>query len=291
MSYLLRGASADGSIRIFAADSTQLVEKARRTHGSSPTATAALGRSLTASAILGVMMKGEKDKLTFMIKGGGPIGNIVCVADFKGIVKGYVSNPLAEVPPKYPGKLDVGAAVGREGSLTIIRDLGLKEPYSGSSPLVNGEIAEDLTAFLAISEQQPSAVALGVLVDRDCFVRAAGGFIVQLMPDAAEESIGLLERNLGEISSISHQIEQGKKPEDIISIVLKGLQPKIYGRTKIDFVCDCSKERIEQVFISLGREELRDMIEKDGEAEVVCHFCNTRHLFTKEELEEIGARL
>lgn len=287
MSYLLRGASADGSIRIFAADSTKLVEKARQRHDSSPVATAALGRSLTASAILGVMMKGEKDKLTFMIKGDGPLGNITCVADSKGIVKGYVANPKADVPPKYAGKLDVGAAVGHHGVLNIILDLGLKEPYGGTYPLVNGEIAEDLTAYLAYSQQQPSAVALGVLVDTDHSVLAAGGMIVQLLPDASEFSVTILEKNIAKITSISHWIEEGKTPEDIIRFVLNGLDPKIYERIEIDFRCDCSREKIERVFVTLGEEELSDIIEKDGQAEVFCHFCNTRYEFTKKELEEI----
>lgn len=291
LSYILRGTSGDGSVRIFAADSTQLVEEARRIHCTSPTATAALGRALTASSILGVMMKGEGDKLTLMIKGGGPIGSIVCVSDAKGRVKGYVSNPQQDAPPKYPGKLDVGAVVGNQGSLTIIKDLGLKEPYSGSYPLVNGEIAEDLTAYLAYSEQQPSAVALGVLVSPDSFVSASGGMIVQLLPEASEESVAVLERNIAQISSISYEIEAGKTPEDIIQMVLKELEPKIFERTPIAFCCDCSRKKIEEVFIALGKKELSDIIEQDGKAEVVCHFCNTGYRFSKEELQGIGAGL
>lgn len=291
LSYILRGVSGDGSIRIFAADSTEVVEKARQRHNTSPVATAALGRSLTASAILGIMMKGDEDKLTFMIKGGGPIGNITCVADSKGIVKGYVSNPQVDVPLKYAGKLDVGAAVGSQGVLNIIRDLGLKEPYGGTYPLVNGEIAEDLTAYLAYSEQQPSAVALGVLVDKDCTVKAAGGMLLQLLPGAAEESITILEKNLAKLTSISHWIEEGKTPKDIIFSVLDGLDLKIHEKTPIDFECDCTRKKIEKVFVTLGKQELTDMIEKDGQAEVICHFCNTRYSFTKSELEAIGARI
>lgn len=291
MSYLLRGATTDGSARIFAADTTDLVEKARQIHQTSPTATAALGRSLTASVMLGRMMKGDQDKLTFMIKGGGPIGNITCVADARGSVKGYVAHPQADVPPKYPGKLDVGKLVGSEGLLTIIKDLGLKEPYSGTYPLVNGEIAEDLTAYLAYSEQQPSAVALGVLMDTDRSVKTAGGIILQLLPGAEELTIRMMEENLSAMESISHWMEDGHTPEDMIGQVLKGLQPRIYERTDLDFYCDCSRKKIEEVFITLGKDELSDIIERDGKAEVVCHFCNTKYEFNKEELMTLGDQL
>ena len=244
MSYILRGTSKNHGIRIFAADTTSMVEEARRLHNTSPVASAALGRALTASSIMGIMMKGDNDKLTLSINGKGPLGTIVCVADSKGTVKGYVSNPLVDIPSRADGKLDVGSAVEINGLVTIIKDMGMKEPYTGQYPLVNGEIAEDLTAYYAYSEQQPSAIALGVLVDVDYSIKAAGGFIVQLMPEAEEKDIDILEKNLSQITSVSHLIDDGKTPEDLINLVLKDLEPMVYEKIPVSYKCDCSRERI-----------------------------------------------
>ncbi len=284
MSYILRGTSKNFGIRIFAADTTSMVEEARRLHNTSAVASAALGRTLTAASIMGIMMKGDNDKLTLSINGKGPLGTIVCVTDSKGTVKGYVSNPNVEIPLKKNGKLDVGEAVGINGLITVIKDLGMKEPYTGQYPLTNGEIAEDLTAYYAYSEQQPSAIALGVLVDVDYTIKAAGGFIVQLMPEAEDKDIDILERNIAGIKSVSHLIDEGKTPEDLINIILKDLDPVIYENIPVKYKCDCSRDRIEEALISIGKIELDTIINEDKQAEISCHFCNTVYQFNEEEL-------
>ena len=291
MSYILRGISKNHGIRIFAADTTSMVEEARRLHNTSPVASAALGRALTASSIMGIMMKGDNDKLTLSINGKGPLGTIVCVADSKGTVKGYVSNPLVDIPSRADGKLDVGSAVGINGLVTIIKDMGMKEPYTGQYPLVNGEIAEDLTAYYAYSEQQPSAIALGVLVDVDYSIKAAGGFIVQLMPEAEEKDIDILEKNLSQITSVSHLIDDGKTPEDLINLVLKDLEPMIYEKIPVSYKCDCSRERIEKALISIGKKDLDEIIKEDKLAEISCHFCNTVYHFNEAELIDLRKSL
>ena len=291
MSYILRGTSKNHGIRIFAADTTSMVEEARRLHNTSPVASAALGRALTASSIMGIMMKGDNDKLTLSINGKGPLGTIVCVADSKGTVKGYVSNPLVDIPSRADGKLDVGSAVGINGLVTIIKDMGMKEPYTGQYPLVNGEIAEDLTAYYAYSEQQPSAIALGVLVDVDYSIKAAGGFIVQLMPEAEEKDIDILEKNLSQITSVSHLIDDGKTPEDLINLVLKDLEPIIYEKIPVQYKCDCSRERIEKALISIGKKDLDEIIKEDKLAEISCHFCNTVYHFNEAELIDLRKSL
>ena len=291
MSYILRGTSKNHGIRIFAADTTSMVEEARRLHNTSPVASAALGRALTASSIMGIMMKGDNDKLTLSINGKGPLGTIVCVADSKGTVKGYVSNPLVDIPSRADGKLDVGSAVGINGLVTIIKDMGMKEPYTGQYPLVNGEIAEDLTAYYAYSEQQPSAIALGVLVDVDYSIKAAGGFIVQLMPEAEEKDIDILEKNLSQITSVSHLIDEGKTPEDVINLVLKDLEPMIYEKIPVSYKCDCSRERIEKALISIGKKDLDEIIKEDKLAEISCHFCNTVYHFNEAELIDLRKSL
>lgn len=291
MSYILRGTSKNHGIRIFAADTTSMVEEARRLHNTSPVASAALGRALTASSIMGIMMKGDNDKLTLSINGKGPLGTIVCVADSKGTVKGYVSNPLVDIPSRADGKLDVGSAVGINGLVTIIKDMGMKEPYTGQYPLVNGEIAEDLTAYYAYSEQQPSAIALGVLVDVDYSIKAAGGFIVQLMPEAEEKDIDILEKNLSQITSVSHLIDDGKTPEDLINLVLKDLEPMIYEKIPVSYRCDCSRERIEKALISIGKKDLDEIIKEDKLAEISCHFCNTVYHFNEAELIDLRKSL
>lgn len=287
-SYILRGHAKDYSVRIFAADTKSLVEKTRTTHGSSPVATAALGRTLTAGSMMGTMMKGEKDKLTITLRGKGPIGNVVVVGNSKGIVKGYVSNPQIDLPLRPDGKLDVGGAIGTEGEIVVVKDLGMKEPYIGKYELVTGEVADDLTAYFAYSEQQPSAVALGVLIDTDCSVKAAGGFIVQIMPEANEDTISKLERNLNKIPSLSFMLGDGMTIDQIVEILMAEIPYEISDKIPVDFVCDCHRERIEQVLISLGKEELvRLRDEEDEKVEVVCHFCNEKYNFERHHLDEI----
>lgn len=282
--YLIRGTDELGRIRVLVATSTNMVEKARQKHNTSPTATAALGRSLTAGVLMGAMMKNEKDVLTIKIAGDGPAGNIYIVAKNNGIVKGYISNPGADLPSRSDGKLDVGGLVGKNGNITTMMDLGLKEPYIGQSNLVTGEIAEDLANYYMYSEQQPSAVSLGVLVDKDISVRAAGGYIIQLLPGISDEEIDKVEKSLSKIKPVSTMIDEGMTPEEVLREILGDFNIKILDKISIEFQCDCSRNKIEKVLMSLGEKELNDIIEEDEKAEVVCHFCNTKYQFNKEEL-------
>lgn len=285
--YLIRGIDKLGRIRVFIASTTNMVEKARRIHNTSPTATAALGRSLTASVLMGTMMKNEEDTLTFKISGDGPAGNILVVAKNNGYVKGEIMHPKSDLPSREDGKLDVGGLVGREGTMTIIMDLGLKEPYIGMSKLVSGEIAEDLAHYFAHSEQQPSVVSLGVLVEKDITVKAAGGYIIQLLPGSTEEDIILIEESLKRIKPVSTLIDEGLSPEDILNSIFKDIEMEILEKKEIEYKCDCSKEKIKHIIKSLGKQEIKAMISEDHGAEVVCHFCNTKHNFDEEELKKI----
>lgn len=285
--YIIRGINKDKTFRLFVARTTNLVEKARRIHNTSPTATAALGRALTAAVMMGITMKGEKDSLTFKIKGDGPIGSIVTVANSKGEVKGYVDNPHVDIPSRSDGKLDVGGLVDRNGQLVVIKDLGLKEPYVGMANLISGEIAEDLVNYFYISEQQPSAISLGVLVDKDISVKAAGGYMLQLLPDVAEEDIDRIEEILGKAKPVSTLINEGLTPEEIMEELFGEFDMDILEKKFIDFECNCQREKIEDMLLSLGKEEIEDMIKKDGKAEVVCHFCNSKYLFSKEDLYKL----
>ena len=290
MGKIVRAINKNHTIRMFAIDSTDMVQKAAEIHQTTPVASAALGRTVTAASMMGVMMKNDKDKLTFQIKGDGPLKGVVAVAYANGQTKAYPLNPWVDIPLKENGKLDVSGAVGK-GKLTVIKDFGLKEPYIGQTNLVTGEIAEDLTAYYAYSEQQPSAVALGVLVDKDHSIKAAGGFIVQLMPDTAEEEIDQLEKNLSSISSVSHLIEEGKTPEDIIKIVLKGMDPVINDTLEVEYKCDCSRERLEEALISIGISELEDILANEKETQLQCHFCNKEYKFTEQDLKKIVMEL
>lgn len=286
--YLIRGIDDTGNIRIFVATTTNLVEKARLAHNTSATATAALGRVLTGTCIMASMMKNDKDTMSLKIDGGGPIGRIVTTGNSRGEVKGYVDNPMADLELRQSdGKLDVGGIVGRNGSLSVTMDLGLRDPYVGSSDLVSGEIAEDLAAYYAISEQQPSAVALGVLIEKDLSVKASGGFIIQLLPGVSEEDIVKIETALKNIKPISSYIERGLSPEEIMGQVLGDFNMKLIGKSGLDFVCDCSLERVKNSIGSLAREEIQAMIDEDGGAEVVCHFCSKKYDLSKEDLEKI----
>lgn len=287
--YIIRATAANDQIRAFAAVTTEMVETAREHHNTSPVATAALGRLLTAGAMMGSMMKGEKDVLTLQIKAGGPLQGITVTADSQGNVKGYVGNPDVCIPANSKGKLDVAGAVG-PGFLTVIKDMGLKEPYSGQVMLQTCEIAEDLTYYFATSEQVPSAVGLGVLMNKNNTVRQAGGFIVQLMPFAEEEVISRLEQNVHKINSVTNLLEEGHTPESLLEKVLEGFDVQINEKMDTRFRCNCSKERVAKALISIGRKELNEMIQEGKPIEMNCHFCNTNYNFTVEELKEILRR-
>ena len=287
--YIIRATAANDQIRAFAAVTTEMVETAREHHNTSPVATAALGRLLTAGAMMGSMMKGEKDVLTLQIKAGGPLQGITVTADSQGNVKGYVGNPDVCIPANSKGKLDVAGAVG-PGFLTVIKDMGLKEPYSGQVMLQTCEIAEDLTYYFATSEQVPSAVGLGVLMNKNNTVRQAGGFIVQLMPFAEEDVISKLEQNVQKINSVTNLLEEGHTPESLLEKVLEGFDMQINEKMDTRFHCNCSKERVAKELISIGRKELNEMIQEGKPIEMNCHFCNTNYNFTVEELKEILRR-
>ncbi|KPU42199.1 33 kDa chaperonin [Oxobacter pfennigii] len=284
---IIRGTAAGGELRFFAAITTQIVEEARKIHNTTPVASAALGRMMTAASMMGTMLKNDRDRLTVQINGGGEAGQIVTVSDNKGNVKGYISNPNIARPLNAEGKLDVGGAVGTDGRLTVIRDLGLKEPYVGYVPIISGEIAEDITYYFASSEQVPSAVALGVLVDTDNSVVAAGGFMIQAMPEASEFTRDILEFRLDEIPPVTQMIKDGGKAEDIIAELLDGMDPKIQEEYEPEFICDCSKKKVERLLLSLGHEELESMEKEEKETEVVCHFCNTKYHFSQKDIREL----
>ena len=287
--YIIRATAADGQIRAFASTTKELAEHARITHGTSPVGTAALGRLLTAAGMMGVMMKGEKDLLSLIVNADGPMGKTGVTADSKANVKGYISSPDFQNPPNYLGKLDVGGAIGN-GTLRVIKDMGLKEPYVGTVGLLTGEIAEDLTYYFATSEQIPTSVGLGVLMNKDNTVRQAGGFIVQLMPFASDEVIDRLEANIKEISSVTSMLDKGMSPEDILRQVLDGFDLEITDTLPTKYYCNCSKERVSKALISVGRNELKSMINDGKEIEVNCHFCNTNYVFSIEELKELSRR-
>lgn len=287
---LVRGQSTDGDIRIFVAVTTELAEAARSVHDTSPVATAALGRTLTAAAIMGQNLKNDTDSITIQFMGDGPIGNIVAVTDNKSNVRGYVSNPYVDLPLNEKGKLDVGGAVGA-GQLNIISDLGMKEPYSGQVPIISGEIAEDLTYYYAKSEQIPTAIGLGVLVDTDCSVKCSGGFMIQLMPEATEEIAGIIEDKMKTIPPVTQMLEDGMTAEDILFLLTEGFSMIMQNETiKPEYKCTCSRERMKNAVISVGKKEIRDIIDEDGKCEVECRFCNHKYVFEKDELEEMHER-
>ena len=281
--YIIRAVTADGAVRASAAVTTDMVNEAQKIHGASPTATAALGRLLTACAIMSDMMKGEKDSLTLQVDGGGPLGKLIAVGDSHANVKGYVANPDVDLPLKN-GKLDVGGAVGVDGTLGIIRDMGLKEPYIGHVKLCTGEIGDDIALYYARSEQIPSVVALGVLVDRDYSVKAAGGMILQVMPEATDEQITKLEAMVREMPAITSMLEEGATPEDILAFALRDFDSYTFETSETAYKCDCSRERIERAVRSLGKAEIQDIIDTQINAELTCHFCNQKYVVTKDEL-------
>lgn len=284
--YIVRATAAEGQIRAFASTTRELVEKSRQIHNTSPVGTAALGRLLTAAGMMGSMMKNEKDLLSIILNADGPMGKTGVTADAAANVKGYISNPDFQNPPNYFGKLDVGGAIGN-GTLKVIKDMGLKEPYIGQTGLITGEIAEDLTYYFATSEQVPTSVALGVLMNHDNTVKQAGGFIIQLMPFAEDEVIDRLEEKIKEITSITSLLDQGLSPEQILEQVLGDFGIEFNDTIPTQYKCNCSHERVSQVLISVGKKELESMIADGKPIEVNCHFCNTNHVFSIEELKEL----
>ncbi len=284
--YIVRATAANNQIRAFAATTRNLVEHARAAHNTSPVATAALGRLLTAGAMMGTMMKGEKDLLTLQIKAGGPLNGITVTADSKGNVKGYVGNPNVVLHANDKGKLDVAGAVG-VGFLNVIKDMGMKEPYAGQTMLQTSEIAEDLTYYFATSEQVPSSVGLGVLMEKDNTVKQAGGFILQLMPFTEEAVISRLEENLKKVTSVTQMLEEGCTPEKILEILLEGFDLEFNETVPTQFYCNCTRQRVERALISIGKKDIQEMIDEGKEIEMNCHFCNKHYKFSVEDLKRI----
>ena len=287
MDYLVRGMSKDGFVKCVAIRSTETVRRGAEIQGTTPNATAAFGRALTAASMMGNMQKVENGSMTLLIKGGGPIGTIVCVSDAVGNVRGYVTEPKVPLVEKYPGKLDVGATVGTDGTLTVIRDLQMKEPYIGSVALASGEIGDDVTAYFAQSEQTPTACALGVLVDRDQSVKVAGGYLFQLLPDAPEATISALEQGIQKAGAVTPMLDKGMSPEEILQTVCGDLGVDILEKQEVSYKCYCSRERVSAALLSLGRGELEEIIAEDKAFPVECQFCDTVYTFTPEDIREM----
>ena len=287
MGKLVRAIAADGLAVCTAVDSTDIAARAEQIHKTSATVTAALGRLMTAASIMGSQLKNEEDSVTVRMAGGGPSGTLIAVSDSAGNPRGYVANPIVEIPLNAQGKLDVAGAVGKEGMLTVIKDVGLPEPATGSVPIVSGEIAADITNYYAVSEQTPAVCALGVLVNPDLSVRAAGGYLVQLLPGAGEDVISRIEENIRDIKPASTMIDEGMTPEQIIDTVMAGLSPDVLETRTVAYTCTCSKARVERALVSLGRDELRRLAQEQESAPVECHFCDKTYTFTRAELEAL----
>lgn len=283
--YLVRGMSMDGFVKCMAIRSTELVRRGAQIQGTTPNATAAFGRALTAASMMGNMQKVENGSMTLQIKGGGPVGSIVCVSDAVGNVRGYVVEPKVQLVEKYPGKLDVGATVGTEGTLTVIRDLQMKEPYVGTVPLVSGEIGDDVTAYFAHSEQTPTACALGVLVDRDQSVKVAGGYLIQLLPGAPEEVIAKVEAGIQRAGAVTPMLERGMTPEEILGEVCGALGVVFLETQEVAYRCYCSRERVSAALLSLGRKELEEIAAEGKTFPVECQFCDTVYSFTPGDIQ------
>lgn len=286
MDKLVRCISDDGTLIMMAADTTNMIETAQEIHKPSAVVSAALGRLLTASSLMGSMLKGEDDSVTLRLNGGGPVGSVIAVSDSNGNTRGYVSNPVVEIPLNKKGKLDVAGAVGTDGSLTVMKDLGLKEPYVGQVPIISGEIAEDITSYYAISEQTPSVCALGVLVNPDLTIKAAGGFFIQLLPTALDDTIDAVERCIKDIPPVTKMIADGMTPEEICKSVLKEFNIEVLDSSKPEYKCNCSKERVKKALISTGKEALEEM-SQDESTEVTCHFCNKAYKFSSSEIKKL----
>ena len=285
MANLIRGLSENGGVVFCGVDSTRIVRKAEKLHTTSATCSAALGRLLTGAALMGSMLKDDRDQITLRVSGGGPAGVVIACTDGTGNVKGCIDHPLVELPAKPNGHLDVGGAVGKDGVLTVIRDNRLqKEPTVGQVPLVSGEIAEDLTAYYAYSEQVPTVMALGVLVDKDLSILCAGGFMVQLLPGATDAEIDQLEKNIAAMPSVTTLLHEGKTPEDMMQLALAGFDPNVLDERDVHYQCDCSAERTKEMLFSLGRKELVRMRDEDPACEVVCHFCHSKYQYDLDDL-------
>lgn len=284
---LVRGIAADGFVKVVGITTTNLVERARQIHHTSPVATAALGRLLTAASIMGNMQKNEKGSLTLQVKGDGPLGTVLAVSDYMGNVRGYVDCPDVVVPEKYRGKLDVGAAVGTDGTLTVIRDLRMKDPYIGTIPLVSGEIAEDITAYYARSEQIPTACALGVLIERDYSVKAAGGYLIQLLPGAPDSIIDQLESSISAIGNVTSVLSAGADAEDLLQMLFVGMDLKLLDKEPVSYRCYCSRDRVASTLVSLGEDDLRQTADRGEDITVSCQFCDTVYRFKPDDLREI----
>ena len=289
--YLVRGMTMDGFVKVVAIRSTELVRRGAQIHNTTPNATAAFGRALTAASMMGNMQKVENGSMTMQIKGGGPIGNIVCVSDPIGNVRGYVYEPNVPLVEKFPGKLDVGATVGTDGTLTIIRDLQMKEPYVGSVELVSGEIGDDVTAYFAHSEQTPTACALGVLVDTDLSVKVAGGYLIQLLPGAPDEVIDAVEAGIKRAGSVTSMLDAGLTPEDMLGQVLGSLGVVFMETTEVSYKCYCDRDRVTSALISLGKEELKEIAAEGKSFPISCQFCDTVYEFTPEDIKGLIASL
>ena len=284
--YMIRAIAAGGQVRAFAADTRETVEYARAAHNTSPVVTAGLGRLLTAGSMMGSMMKGERDVLTLKAEGSGPVGHYLVTADSHGNVKGYAANPDVILPANAAGKLDVAGSLG-VGLLTVIKDLGLKEPYTGTCELITGEIADDITYYFATSEQTPSSVGLGVLMTKENTVNVAGGFIIQIMPDTTEGTISAVEEKITSITSVTGMLEKGMTPEDILQYILGDLELEILDKTEVAFVCDCSKEKVSKALAAINKEDLQGIIDDGEDIEIKCHFCNKTYGFSVEEMEKM----
>ncbi|MEE1280286.1 MAG: Hsp33 family molecular chaperone HslO [Oscillospiraceae bacterium] len=287
MGELVRTISENGGIIALAIDSTDIVSQMERTHRTSAVVTAALGRLLTAASLMGSMLKAENDSITLRVNGGGPAGSLIAVTDYMGNVRGYVSQPIVELPLNKFGKLDVSGAVGREGTLSVVKDIGLKDPYVGQIPLVSGEIAEDITAYYATSEQTPTACGLGVLVDTDLTVISAGGYLLQLLPGVTDEEISQIEKNIQGMPPVSSMLRDKMTPEDICNRALEGFNPQVLDKMNCKYRCNCSRERVEKAILSLGKQEIQAMIDENKTQSVNCHFCNKVYRFNTNELNEL----
>ncbi len=287
MGNIVRYITQDGSAFVIAADTTDVVSKAEQIHKTSAVTTAALGRLMTACSMMGDMLKGKDDSITLRMNGEGPAGTLIAVSDSQGNTRGYVQNPVVEIPLNEKGKLDVKGAVGTNGFLYVMKDMGMNEPYVGQTEIVSGEIAEDITNYFAVSEQTPSVCALGVLVDKDLSVKAAGGFIIQLLPGCPEEVIEKIEKSISKIDSVTNMLSQGMTPDDIAKIALDGIEIDKLDESEIEYRCNCSKQRVETALISTGIESLKEMAEENKDITVECHFCDKTYVFTPKEIEKL----
>lgn len=285
--YMIRAMDKQGRLRAFVTRTTGVVDEARKIHNTSATSTAAIGRLLTAGLMMGATMKNDKDLLTLKISGDGPVGTLTVAANRKGEVKGLIENPLADAPSTKDGNLNVGAIVGKNGTFTSIIDIGMKESYVSQTNLITGEIGDDIANFYSESEQIPTAVGLGVLVDKDLSCKAAGGFIIQLLPFITDEEIGMIEKSLQNSRPLSTMIDEGYTPEEILGELLSEFEMEVNDKLDVNYYCDCSLEKTEKILLSLGEKEIKDIIVEDGECEIVCHFCNKKFCFSKEDLEKV----